>query len=146
MTIEEEPDTEGQPSALVVVPDNQLSLAIGKKRQNARLAAKLTGLRIDIKSESELETERARPSGIGTSLAELRGLTPETLEALRAVGLDSPDAVVSMGRERLGELLTAPAHADEVFAAAEDWVARRASAPPSTGQAASGSSGGTEGA
>ena len=36
----------------VVVPDNQLSLAIGKEGQNARLAAKLTGWKIDIKSES----------------------------------------------------------------------------------------------
>ncbi len=35
------------------MPDDQLSLAIGKKGQNARLAAKLTGFKIDIKSESE---------------------------------------------------------------------------------------------
>jgi len=40
-------------SALVVVPDYQLSLAIGKEGQNARLAAKLTGWKIDIKSESQ---------------------------------------------------------------------------------------------
>ena len=37
-----------------VVPDNQLSLAIGDKGQNARLAAKLTGWKIDIKSESQI--------------------------------------------------------------------------------------------
>ena len=56
-----EPDPEGeQRSVLVVVPDNQLSLAIGKKGQNARLAAKLTGLRVDIKSEGEIEEERRR--------------------------------------------------------------------------------------
>lgn len=40
-------------TAIVIVPDRQLSLAIGKEGQNARLAAKLTGWRIDIKSESE---------------------------------------------------------------------------------------------
>ena len=40
-------------SCRVVVPDNQLSLAIGKEGQNARLAAKLTGYKIDIKSKSE---------------------------------------------------------------------------------------------
>lgn len=44
-------------TALVVVPDKQLSLAIGKEGQNARLAAKLTGWRIDIKSTSEAITE-----------------------------------------------------------------------------------------
>ena len=40
-------------SARVVVPENQLSLAIGKEGQNARLAARLTGYKIDIKSESQ---------------------------------------------------------------------------------------------
>src|ERR1043166_3929333 len=39
--------------AQVIVPDYQLSLAIGKEGQNARLAAKLTGLRVDIKSETQ---------------------------------------------------------------------------------------------
>ncbi len=45
-------------TATVVVPDKQLSLAIGKEGQNARLAAKLTGWRIDIKSVSAIEAER----------------------------------------------------------------------------------------
>lgn len=45
-------------SAKVVVPDYQLSLAIGKEGQNARLAAKLTGYRIDIKSESQADAEK----------------------------------------------------------------------------------------
>jgi N utilization substance protein A len=44
--------------ATVVVPDKQLSLAIGKEGQNARLAAKLTGWRIDIKSVSAIEAEK----------------------------------------------------------------------------------------
>ncbi len=44
-------------SALVVVPDYQLSLAIGKEGQNARLAAKLTAWKIDIKSESQYDEE-----------------------------------------------------------------------------------------
>ena len=43
---------DGAKSCRVVVPDDQLSLAIGKEGQNARLAAKLTGYKIDIKSES----------------------------------------------------------------------------------------------
>ena len=44
---------ENEKACRVVVPDNQLSLAIGKEGQNARLAAKLTGWRIDIKSQSQ---------------------------------------------------------------------------------------------
>jgi N utilization substance protein A len=55
--------------ARVVVPDFQLSLAIGKEGQNARLAAKLTGWKIDIKSESQLrnqlEAQLFHPSTIG---------------------------------------------------------------------------------
>ncbi len=46
-------------TAMVVVPDYQLSLAIGREGQNARLAARLTGWRIDIKSESQFEAEQA---------------------------------------------------------------------------------------
>jgi N utilization substance protein A len=46
-------------TALVTVPDYQLSLAIGKEGQNARLAARLTGWRIDIKSESQVAEEHA---------------------------------------------------------------------------------------
>ena len=49
---------EDEQAASVIVPDKQLSLAIGKEGQNARLAAKLTGWRIDIKSASLAEAER----------------------------------------------------------------------------------------
>ena len=46
---------EEEKAAKVIVPDAQLSLAIGKEGQNARLAAKLTGWKIDIKSQSQAE-------------------------------------------------------------------------------------------
>ncbi|KRL90778.1 transcription termination factor NusA [Lactobacillus kalixensis] len=48
-------EDEEEKSALVIVPDYQLSLAIGKKGQNVRLAARLTGYKIDIRPESEVE-------------------------------------------------------------------------------------------
>ncbi|MBO6262839.1 MAG: transcription termination/antitermination protein NusA, partial [Clostridia bacterium] len=48
---------EGEKVARVVVPDDKLSLAIGKDGQNARLAAKLTGWKIDVKSESKARIE-----------------------------------------------------------------------------------------
>ena len=46
--------------AQVIVPDDQLSLAIGKAGQNARLAAKLTGWKIDIKSETQFREMLAK--------------------------------------------------------------------------------------
>src|SRR5499426_1877042 len=104
VTINESAEAEMQPSAVVIVPDNQLSLAIGKKGQNARLAAKLTNMRIDIKSESEAETERAPadapPAEDRSALASM-GAGPELIEALVAAGLGSPAAIVKAGREKL---------------------------------------------
>ena len=59
----------------VVVPDNQLSLAIGKEGQNARLAAKLTGWKIDIKSQTQYNELRGQeavsvPEGNGSIIAD----------------------------------------------------------------------------
>jgi N utilization substance protein A len=58
-------------TARVVVPDNQLSLAIGREGQNARLAAKLTGWRIDIKSESQVREQEAAKLFVDLSPEEL---------------------------------------------------------------------------
>ncbi len=128
-----EGEAEMQSSALVVVPDNQLSLAIGKKGQNARLAAKLTGMRIDIKSESELEAGRVA-SGTACegreALAALPGVGLEAAEALVAAGLASPRAIASAGRERLASIEGVGERADAVVAAVEGWLAAHADEPP----------------
>jgi N utilization substance protein A len=57
-------DDEGK-EATVVVPDDQLALAIGKEGMNARLAARLTGWRVDIKSDTEFATEEAEAAYAG---------------------------------------------------------------------------------
>lgn len=62
-------DEENQ-STTVVVPDYQLSLAIGKRGQNARLAAKLTGWKIDIKSETDARAAGVYPSEESEEIAE----------------------------------------------------------------------------
>ena len=128
-SIDEAEQIEMQTAALVVVPDNQLSLAIGKKGQNARLAAKLTGMRIDIKSESEVEAERAEAEhaeAARAALSTLPGVTPEAFQALIDTGLVSPRAVVAAGRDRLAALpAIGAAGAEAIVAAAETWVAER---------------------
>src|SRR6266581_1398478 len=125
VVINEIAEGEGQPSAVVTVPDNQLSLAIGKKGQNARLAAKLTGMRIDIKSESEVETERspaeAPPLEDRGALAAL-GAGPELVDALVAAGLGSPAAIVKAGRDKLALVAEAGDRADALYAGAEKHV------------------------
>ncbi|MHB8840961.1 MAG: transcription termination factor NusA [Candidatus Aquicultor sp.] len=62
---------EADHTAAVVVPDNQLSLAIGKEGQNARLAAKLTGWRIDIKSESQAKDDAETTHILGVPVEDM---------------------------------------------------------------------------
>jgi N utilization substance protein A len=116
-------------AALVVVPDNQLSLAIGKKGQNARLAAKLTGLRIDVKSETELDDERRRHEderarGLA-GLAELPPVSPHQAQALASHGIDSPAKVKAAGAAGLREIAEIGDEAEAIVAAAEEWLTAR---------------------
>src|SRR5437870_1465459 len=135
VVINEAAGGEGQPSALVIVPDNQLSLAIGKKGQNARLAAKLTGMRIDIKSESEVE--RAAGEGVPpvdrAALAALAGMSPELVEPLVAAGLGSPAAIVKAGPGKLGLVAEVGSRAEAIHAAAVEWVAAHVAASEPSG-------------
>jgi len=75
-------EIEGNRTATVVVNEDQLSLAIGRDGQNARLAAKLTGWRIDIKSLTEAAGDAIRKL---QSDAELAGLLPTAMEAIPAM-------------------------------------------------------------
>jgi len=73
--------------ALVTVADDQLSLAIGKSGQNVRLAARLTGWHIDIKSESQRkEAKEAKVSAGLAELSSLPGIGEKTAETLYAAG------------------------------------------------------------
>jgi N utilization substance protein A len=133
VTITEPEGPDDLPSALVIVADNQLSLAIGKKGQNARLAAKLTGMRIDIKSESELEAEGPGVRETPAALLGLPGMTPELAEVLVAAGMSSPDAIVRAGVERLREVPDIGSRCEQIYAAAEERVSAKpdsAMAPP----------------
>jgi N utilization substance protein A len=78
-----DPETQ---TALVIVPDYQLSLAIGKEGQNARLAARLTGWRIDIKSETQFGEEQRKPR----VESEAAGSTGAAAEAAPATEVAAP--------------------------------------------------------
>ena len=71
---------EGTKSCRVVVPDDQLSLAIGKEGQNARLAAKLTGYKIDIKAESAVHEWEEEDAAAAAAAAEAAALAAEEAE------------------------------------------------------------------
>src|SRR6478672_9982394 len=98
--------------ATVVVPDDQLSLAIGREGQNARLAARLTGWRIDIRSETEFSEEEARQgyeeeesSGrCAAMLANGRRCPNAALPGSRYCGLDSHQALANIDSDRVEDL------------------------------------------
>jgi N utilization substance protein A len=90
----------------VVVDDTQLSLAIGKKGQNVRLAAKLLGWKIDIKSEEEkrqeVELEMSRLVGAtATPLESVPGMGEGIVEKLTAAGVTTVEALADMTPEQL---------------------------------------------
>jgi N utilization substance protein A len=87
----------------VVVPDDQLSLAIGKQGQNVRLAAKLSGWKIELHSQSEFD-ERSAASQADVLLAELDGVTPEAVATLAAAGVQHASQVEHLGLEDLVKL------------------------------------------
>ncbi len=91
---------EATSTALVIVPDYQLSLAIGKEGQNARLAARLTGWRIDIKSEAQVadESRPAAPAPAASAPVEEPVAEPTWPRRGRAVE-DEPAAVEAPAEE-----------------------------------------------
>ena len=111
MTINEE-----EKSARVVVPDDQLSLAIGRRGQNVRLAAKLTGWNIDIKSQSEaggdarksmaesIFKSTAITDSATDSITDLEGVGGKTAERLEEAGFSSVESIAKASVEQLTEV------------------------------------------
>jgi len=85
------------------VPDEKLSLAIGKKGQNVRLASQLTGWRIDIHSESKVREMEARSRA---SISGIEGISPELAETLFRQGWRSAADVANARPEELVSLPT----------------------------------------
>ncbi len=93
----------------VIVDDTQLSLAIGKKGQNVRLAAKLLGWKIDIKSEEEKRQEveqqmQAMGGGPATPIEQVTELGEAVMEKLIAAGITTVESLADMTAEELGEI------------------------------------------
>jgi len=93
----------------VIVDDTQLSLAIGKKGQNVRLAAKLLQWKIDIKSEEEKRQEveqqmQALGGGPSTPIEHVTELGDSVMEKLIAAGITTVEALADMTAEELSEI------------------------------------------
>lgn len=95
--------------AEVVVSDDQLSLAIGKNGQNVRLASKLTGWSIDIRSKKDIVKEKLEQAigpetvskGSGTGTESIEGIGPKTAAALAEAGFKTVDDLKDVSEEQL---------------------------------------------
>lgn len=88
------PDEENK-RIIAVVPDEQMSMAIGRKGQNIRLASELVGIMLEPIKESEFYEEEELP------LEEVEGLTSSLLEKLKNAGYKSAEQILDGGREKL---------------------------------------------
>ena len=130
--VEVELSTEDQ-TAIVVVPDRQLSLAIGKEGQNTRLAARLTGWRLDIKGLTEweeLREERLLQAQQASALehASEPGVVPDVEEESPVAAV--AEAVTDLAKEVVAEAAGIDQAAVEAVAEAEAVVAEAAGVAP----------------
>ncbi len=115
----------------VVVDDEQLSLAIGKKGQNVRLASRLVGWKIDIKSEQEkkreVQAEMERMARDTREMANLEGMSEKTVHRLQESGIQSLDSILASGIEGLTAVPgIGPKTAEKILAAAQAGLRARA--------------------
>jgi len=96
----------------VIVPDDQLSLAIGKRGQNVRLAAKLTHWKIDIKSESEAESDSERKEALRR--AEQVFVPKRIITEIPSPASSSADAPIEGGSALESVATDAPAQPDDI--------------------------------
>nr|MBA2340788.1 transcription termination/antitermination protein NusA [Pyrinomonadaceae bacterium] len=139
----------------VIVNEDQLSLAIGKRGQNVRLATKLVGWNIDIRSEEELKREVAEQmgqmmrSGGAVPLTAIEGVTAATATALAEHDIKDIDALAAASVDELSEYLDISLdEAEEISRSAQTIVAARDTAASETDEdsgEASSAAGGDEG-
>ena len=116
----------------VIVNEDQLSLAIGKRGQNVRLATKLVGWNIDIRSEEEIKREVTEQmgaliaSGESVPLSVIEGVTPQQADALAEHGINDIDALSQTTVDDLVEFLDLSLdEAEVILSAAQAVVAMR---------------------
>lgn len=113
--------------AEIMVGDDMLSLAIGKNGHNVRLAAKLTGWHIDVKSEGQRKQEAQDKAAATTeSLLQLDGIGPKTAEVLTKAGLSDISRLATMQVEDLTTFQGIGAKtAEKIIAAAQKFLAEQ---------------------
>ena len=127
----------------VIAPDDHLSLAIGKRGQNVRLAAKLTGWKVDIRSETEAKKIAQSQAAIegaealigiqseseeeikkdDEDVSSLSGIGPKTRDALKNAGINTVADIINAGIERLSTIDgIAMKKAEKILEAAQEYI------------------------
>lgn len=110
-------------TVLVIVEEDQLSLAIGKDGQNVRLASRLTGWQIELVASRELEQRERLQEQLLMPIEEMVGVTDKMAERLKSIGVNTVQKLIKTPRE---ELLAAPGlgpkSVDKLFATADGTV------------------------
>ena len=95
-------DSLAEKKATVIVPDDQLAIAIGKDWQNIKLASKLTGWNLEVKSESQKAQEGKEASdAVQAALADVERIGPKMAEVLQKSGFTSVEQIAEMDVEHL---------------------------------------------
>ncbi len=127
-----------------VVDDDQLSLAIGREGKNVRLAAKLTGWRIDLVSASDHLLRQRLAEELSMDIAEMSGVDEQLAQQLREAGLETVEAMASVNTEQLellagvdpergaGLIATAQATLEELRRQVEEMIAQEKEAAEKT--------------
>lgn len=91
--------------ALVIVPDDQLAIAIGKDWQNVKLASKVSGWELEVKSETQKNQEGQEAAQlVQNALADVPGIGPKLAELLTKAGFDSVEKIAKLEPEHLATL------------------------------------------
>jgi N utilization substance protein A len=132
---------------IAVVPDDHLSLAIGKNGHNVRLAGELVGSRIDIETQTLWEENRRWEDMLRVDASDIPGMSEKLLERLRLAGFDSANAIADALEEDLLDVHgVGPVRLEQMRAEARRLVDERRAeveklrseaAPPSQGEEAS---------
>lgn len=128
--------SEQERKAEVLVTDDMLSLAIGKNGHNVRLAAKLTGWHIDVKSDSQRKREIEQKSAATVeTLEKLQGIGPKTAEVLTKAGLANIDKLAACQPDDLTTLQGIGVKtAEKIIESAKQYLADSAAAAPETAE------------
>lgn len=121
----------------VIVAEDQLSLAIGREGQNVRLAAKLTGWKIDLVTTELLRLREEAAESVTMEVADIEGITPRLAETLQAAGyktihdlanaaVDALQGIEGVGEKTAEKILERAANAvDELHAARNEFIETR---------------------